>query len=68
MNFRFAWNLIRRMCGENRKAAGEAVIFYSRPEDEATNTIHFLNTRNEMAGKTQEFPNNCPDKLPLPCQ
>lgn len=50
MNFRFAWNLIRRMCGENRKAAREAVIFYSRPEDEATNT-HTLSEYKKRNGR-----------------
>lgn len=50
MNFRFAWNLIRRMCGEKRKAAGEAVIFYSRPEDEATNT-HTLSEYKKRNGR-----------------
>ncbi|QUB90700.1 hypothetical protein [Prevotella denticola] len=50
MNFRFAWNLIRRMCGENRKAAGEAAIFYSWLEDEATNT-HTLSEYKKRNGR-----------------
>ena len=38
------------MCGENRKASGEAAIFYSQPEDEATNT-HTLSEYKKRNGR-----------------
>ena len=38
------------MCGEKKKAAGEAAIFYSRPEDEATNT-HTLSEYKKRNGR-----------------